>query len=99
VEVIDDLAPTPTERVFYNWPFNGSRALGFMNIFKSRESSRSCSPVWRQGCRWERPHGHCRTLLQSDHPADASTDGNPEVHRAVTELILPAIGLVPPLKM
>ena len=85
VEIIDELKPAAGERIFYNWPFNVFEGTGLHEHLK--RPGRRHRGAHRGGHRdvgGDGGVGAGRALLQSDHPADASTDGNSEVHKLVS---------------
>jgi nicotinamidase-related amidase len=95
VEVIDELAPAPGEHIFYNWPFNVFEGTGLHEYLQEQ----GVDSVVLTGVATGMSVGTAAWALAERFynlvvPADASTDGNPHIHKAVTELILPAIGLV-----
>ncbi len=95
VEIIDELKPAPGERIFYNWPFNVFEGTGLDEHLKEQ----GVETVVLTGVATGMSVGTAAWALAERFynliiPADASTDGNSEVHRMVVGSILPAIGLV-----
>jgi nicotinamidase-related amidase len=95
VEVIDELDPAPGERIFYNWPFNVFEGTGLQEYLREQ----AVETVVLTGVATGMSVGTAAWALAERFynlivPADASTDGNSEVHEAVIGQILPAIGLV-----
>ncbi len=95
VEIIDELAPVSGEKVFYNWPFNVFEGTGLDEYLRDQ----GVETVVLTGVATGMSVGTAAWALAERFynlivPADASTDGNSEVHRVVVESILPAIGLV-----
>jgi nicotinamidase-related amidase len=95
VEVIDELAPARGERIFYNWPFNVFEGTGLQEYLKEQEVETVVLTGVATGmsvgtAAWALAERFYNLIV----PADASTDGNSEVHKAVVGQILPAIGLV-----
>lgn len=95
VEVIEELAPAPDEPIIYNWPFNIFEGTGLQAHLQQEGVETIVLTGVATGmsvgtAAWAVAERFYNLIL----PADASTDGNPEVHKAVTELIFPAIGLV-----
>jgi nicotinamidase-related amidase len=95
VEVIDELAPAPGERIFYNWPFNVFEGTGLQEYLEEQ----GVETVVLTGVATGMSVGTAAWALAERFynliiPADASTDGNSEVHKTVVGQIFPAIGLV-----
>ncbi len=95
VEVIDELKPAESERVFYNWPFNVFEGTGLHEYLKEKEVETVVLTGVATGmsvgtAAWALAERFYNLVI----PADASTDGNREIHRVVVGSILPAIGLV-----
>ena len=95
VEVIDELAPAPGERIFYNWPFNVFEGTGLHEYLHEQ----GVETVVLTGVATGMSVGTAAWALAERFynliiPADGSTDGNRDVHKMVTESIFPAIGLV-----
>lgn len=95
VEIIDELAPGPEERTFYNWPFNVFEGTGLQEYL----TDLGVETVVLAGVATGMSVGTAAWALAERFynlvvPADASTDGNSQVHQAVVGAILPAIGLV-----
>jgi nicotinamidase-related amidase len=95
VEIIDELAPASGEKVVYNWPFNVFEGTGLEEYLKGL----GVETVVLTGVATGMSVGTAAWALAERFynlivPADASTDGNSEVHRVVVGSILPAIGLV-----
>jgi nicotinamidase-related amidase len=95
VEIIDELAPATGERIFYNWPFNVFEGTGLHEYFQEQGVDTVVLPGVATGmsvgtAAWAVAERFYNLIV----PSDATTDGNAEVHKTVTGLILPAIGLV-----
>jgi nicotinamidase-related amidase len=95
VGVIEELAPAPGERIFYNWPFNVFEGTGLHDHLRSQDVETVVLTGVATGmsvgtAAW----GLAERFYNLIVPLDATTDGNPEIHRVVTGSILPAIGLV-----
>ena len=95
VEIIAELAPVPGERIFHNWPFNVFEGTGLDEYLKQQEVETVVLTGVATGmsvgtAAWALAERFYNLIV----PADASTDGNSEVHRVVVGQILPAIGLV-----
>jgi nicotinamidase-related amidase len=95
VEIIDELGPAAGERVFYNWPFNVFEGTGLNEYLEES----GVDTVVLTGVATGMSVGTAAWALAERFynliiPADASTDGDSEVHRAMVGSILPAIGLV-----
>ena len=95
VEIIDELKPAPDERIFYNWPFNVFEGTGLDEYLKEL----GVDTVVLTGVATGMSVGTAAWALAERFynliiPADASTDGNNEVHKMVMGSIFPAIGLV-----
>jgi nicotinamidase-related amidase len=95
VEIIDELKPASGERIFYNWPFNVFEGTGLDEYLRGL----GVDTVVLTGVATGMSVGTAAWALAERFygliiPADASTDGNSEVHKVVCESIFPAIGLV-----
>ena len=95
VEIIEELAPVPGEKIFYNWPFNVFEGTGLQEYLQSL----GVETVVLTGVATGMSVGTAAWALAERFynlivPSDASTDGNSEVHKTVIESIFPAIGLV-----
>ncbi len=95
VEIIDELKPAAGERVFYNWPFNVFEGTGLDEHLKDL----GIDTVVLTGVATGMSVGTAAWALAERFynliiPADASTDGNNEVHKMVMGSMFPAIGLV-----
>lgn len=95
VEVIEELAPAPGEPVFYNWPFNVFEGTGLQEYLQDQEVETVVLVGVATGmsvgvAAWAVAERFYNLII----PADATTDGNSEVHRVMMESVLPAIGLV-----
>jgi nicotinamidase-related amidase len=95
VEIIDELAPATGERIFYNWPFNVFEGTGLHEYFQEQGVDTVVLTGVATGmsvgtAAWAVAERFYNLIV----PSDATTDGNAEVHKTVTGLILPAIGLV-----
>ncbi len=95
VEVIEELAPVSGEPVFYNWPFNVFEGTGLSEYLQQQGVETIVLVGVATGmsvgvAAWAAAERFYNLIV----PRDATTDGNREIHKAVVELILPAIGLV-----
>jgi nicotinamidase-related amidase len=95
VEIIDELAPVPGERIFYNWPFNVFEGTGLHEYLQEQ----GVQTVVLTGVATGMSVGTAAWALAERFynlivPSDASTDGNSDIHKTVIESIFPAIGLV-----
>jgi nicotinamidase-related amidase len=95
VEIIDELKPAEGERVFYNWPFNVFEGTGLHEYLKEQRVETVVLTGVATGmsvgtAAW----GLAERFYNLIIPADASTDGNSEVHKTVIGSIFPAIGLI-----
>lgn len=95
VEVIDELAPTAGEPVFYNWPFGIFQG----NDLEKYLVDQGIETVVLAGVATGMAIGTAAFALADRFynlivPGDASTDGNKELHEIVFKAMIPAIGLV-----
>jgi nicotinamidase-related amidase len=95
VEVVEELAPEPGDAVFYNWPFNVFEGTGLQQYLQEQAVVTVVLVGVATGmsvgvAAWAVAERFYNLLI----PADATTDGNADVHRVMVEQILPAIGLV-----
>ena len=95
VEIIDELAPAPGERIFYNWPFNVFEGTGLDDYLKGQGVETVVLTGVATGmsvgtAAW----GIAERFYNLIVPSDASTDGNSAVHEMICKNIFPAIGLV-----
>jgi nicotinamidase-related amidase len=95
VEIIDELAPAAGERIFYNWPFNVFEGTGLHEYFQEEGVETVVLTGVATGmsvgtAAWAVAERFYNLIV----PSDATTDGNAEIHKTVTGLIFPAIGLV-----
>jgi nicotinamidase-related amidase len=95
VEIIDELKPAPGERIFYNWPFNVFEGTGLDEYLRDQ----GVETVVLTGVATGMSVGTAAWALAERFynliiPADASTDGNCELHKMVIGSIFPDIGLV-----
>jgi nicotinamidase-related amidase len=95
VEVIDELAPMPGERVFYNWPFDIFRH----NDLRQYLIDKKVETVVVTGVATGMSVGHAAFVLADRFyslivPSDTCTDGNRELHEAIMKWMIPAIALV-----
>ena len=87
VEIIDELAPASGEKVFYNWPFNVFEGTGLDEYLKDQ----GVETVVLTGVATGMSVGTAAWALAERFynlivPADASTDGNSEVHKVVVRV-------------
>lgn len=95
IEVIDELAPTPDEPIFLNWPFD---------IFQKNEleqylTDQEIETIVLTGVATGMSVGHAAFGLADRFynlivPSDTCTDGNRELHEAIISWMIPAIALV-----
>lgn len=95
VEVIEELAPVPGERIFYNWPFN---------IFQENElqeylDTEGIETIVLTGVATGMSVGHAAFTLADKFynlivPSDTCTDGNRKLHEAIIKWMIPPIALV-----
>jgi nicotinamidase-related amidase len=95
VQVIDELAPAPGERVFYNWPFNVFR----VNKLEKYLHKLGVETVVLSGVATGMAIGHASfsladRLFSLIVPSDTCADERTELHKAVLEQMLPPIGLI-----
>jgi nicotinamidase-related amidase len=95
VAVIDELAPVAGERIFHNWPFNVFEGTGLHEYLGEQGVETVVLTGVATGmsvgtAAWAAAERFYNLIV----PADATADGNSEVHNAVIGHILPAIGLV-----
>jgi nicotinamidase-related amidase len=95
VQVIDELAPTTDEKVFYNWPFNVFR----VNKLEKYLRKQHVETVVLAGVATGMAIGHASfsladRLFSLIVPSDTCADERAELHRAVLEQMLPPIGLI-----
>jgi nicotinamidase-related amidase len=95
VEIIDELAPAPGEPVFLNWPFN----IFQENDLEKYLADRGIETIVLTGVATGMSVGHAAFCLADRFynlivPSDTCTDGNRELHDAIIEWMIPAIGLV-----
>jgi len=95
VEVIDELAPAPGERIFYNWPFDIFR----FNDLDDHLGELGVETVIVTGIATGMAIGH-NSFCLADRlyslivPSDTCADGNEKLHRAVIDWMLPPIALI-----
>jgi nicotinamidase-related amidase len=95
-EIIEELIPLPGEAVFYNWPFNifmGGNSLE--QFLKDQE----IHTVVLTGVATGMSVGTAAFALADRFynlivPSDTTTDGNRQLHEAIINGMIPAIGLV-----
>jgi nicotinamidase-related amidase len=95
-EIIEELAPIQGEPIFYNWPFNifmGGNDLEQYLVDQGIET------IVLTGVATGMSVGTAAFALADRFynlivPSDAVTDGNSELHKAIINGMLPAIGLV-----
>lgn len=95
VEVIEELAPADGEPVFYNWPFNIFENTDLQKYLEGN----GIETVVLTGVATGMSVGTAAFALAERFyslivPSDACTDARKDLHRAVIESMLPAIGLV-----
>ena len=95
VEIIDELTPAPGEPVFYNWPFNIFENTGLGDYLKEQGVDTVVLTGVATGmsvgtAAWAIAERFYNLIVVSD----ATTDANRELHKAVMDWALPAIGLV-----
>ncbi len=95
VQIIDELAPSPGEPVFYNWPFN----VFMGNSLEKYLVDQEIETVVLTGVATGMSVGTAAFALADRFynlivPSDATTDGNKDLHRAIISSMIPAIGLV-----
>jgi nicotinamidase-related amidase len=83
VQVIDELAPAPGEKVFYNWPFNVFR----VNKLEKYLRKLGVETVVLSGV----ATGMAIGLIV---PSDTCADERAELHKVALEQMLPPIGLI-----
>ncbi len=95
-QVIEELTPAPGEPVFYNWPFNifmgGSQVEQYL-------VEQGIETVVLAGVATGMSVGTAAFALADRFynlivPSDTTTDGNKELHNAIINAMIPAIGLV-----
>jgi nicotinamidase-related amidase len=95
VEIIEELAPAPGEPVFYNWPFNVFRG----NDLEQYLVEQRIETVVLTGVATGMSIGTAAFALADRFynlivPSDTTTDGNRQLHEAIINGMIPAIGLV-----
>ena len=95
VEIIEELAPTPDERVFYNWPFGVFRENDLERYLRDQ----GVETVVLTGVATGMAIGHASfsladRLFSLIVPSDTCADERAELHRTVLEQMLPPIGLI-----
>ena len=95
VEVIEELTPAPGEPVVYNWPFNVFEGTDLEEYLKDQGVETVVLTGVATGmsvgtAAWAVAERFYNLVVVSD----ATTDANRELHKAVMEWMLPAIGLV-----
>jgi ureidoacrylate peracid hydrolase len=95
VQIIEELAPAQGEPIFYNWPFNVFENTGLDEYLKEQ----GVDTVVLTGVATGMSVGTAAWAIAERFynlivVADASTDANRELHKAVMNWTLPAIGLV-----
>jgi nicotinamidase-related amidase len=95
-EVIEELAPLPGERIFYNWPFNLFMGGNDLEQYLQNEGIET---VVLTGVATGMSVGTAAFALADRFynlivPLDGTTDGNRRLHDAVINGMMPAIGLV-----
>jgi nicotinamidase-related amidase len=95
VEIIDELKPVAGERIFYNWPFNVFEGTGLDEYLKEQGVETVVLTGVATGmsvgtAAWAVAERFYNLII----PADATTDGNRDIHELVIGAILPAIGLI-----
>ncbi len=95
VQVIDELAPAPGEKTFYNWPFNVFR----INKLEKYLRKQGVETVVLTGVATGMAIGHASfsladRLFSLIVPSDTCADERAGLHKAVLEQMLPPIGLI-----
>jgi nicotinamidase-related amidase len=95
VEIIEELTATAGERIFYNWPFNVFENTGLDEYLKEQGVKTVVLTGVATGmsvgtAAWAIAERFYNLIVVSD----ATTDANRDLHKAVIEWTLPAIGLV-----
>ena len=95
VEVIEELAPLPAEPIFYNWPFNVFEGTGLDEYLKGQDVETVVLTGVATGmsvgtAAWALAERFYNLIFVSD----ATTDANRELHKAIINWTIPAIGLV-----
>ena len=95
VEIIEELTPKADERIFHNWPFNVFQNTGLDEYLKEEGVNTVVLVGVATGmsvgtAAWAIAERFYNLIVVSD----ATTDANRELHRALLEWTLPAIGLV-----
>jgi nicotinamidase-related amidase len=94
-EIIDELRPAAGEMIFYNWPFSVFEGTGLHeHLTEMGVDTVVLTGVATGMSVGTAAWGLAERFYNLIIPADASTDGDSEVHRVVIGSIFPAIGLV-----
>jgi nicotinamidase-related amidase len=94
-QVIEELAPLPDEAIFYNWPFN----IFMGNSLEQFLKDQGIETVVLTGVATGMSVGTAAFALADRFynlivPSDTTTDGNRQLHEAMINGMIPAIGLV-----
>jgi gluconolactonase len=100
VEVIDELAPLPGERVVYNWPFSiFQKDRRQENDLQFYLDEQGVGTIVLVGVATGMSVGHAAFTLADKFynlivPSDTCTDGNRQLHDTILTSMIPAIALV-----
>jgi nicotinamidase-related amidase len=100
VEVIEELAPLPGERIVYNWPFNiFQKDRRQENDLQQLLDRLGVETIVLTGVATGMSVGHAAFTLADKFynlvvPSDTCTDGNKQLHDTVITSMIPAIALV-----
>jgi nicotinamidase-related amidase len=94
-EIIEELTPLPGEAVFHNWPFN----IFMGNSLEQFLKDQGIETVVLTGVATGMSVGTAAFALADRFynlivPSDTTTDGNRQLHEAIINGMIPAIGLV-----
>jgi nicotinamidase-related amidase len=95
VQVVDELAPQDGEPVVQNWPFDIFRQTGVEQWLRDQGVETVVLVGVATGMAINiAAYQLADRLFSLIVPADCVTDGNPKLHEAIMEGIMPVIGLV-----
>ena len=100
VQVIDELAPLPGERIVYNWPFNiFQKDRRQENDLQTHLDEQGVQTIVLVGVATGMSVGHAAFTLADKFynlivPSDTCTDGNRQLHDMIITSMIPAIALV-----
>ena len=100
VQVIDELAPLPGERIVYNWPFNiFQNDRRQENDLQTHLDEQGVQTIVLVGVATGMSVGHAAFTLADKFynlivPVDTCTDGNRQLHDTIITSMIPAIALV-----